>query len=790
MKKLFENYQKFINEQQDYFYTYLASSFSHKWDDDIWYVGLHGTGWLQGSGKSTLPFSLIHKTTKGFESNFTIDSKEYKDFMKAVLVFNYRKKQSVSTTVAVASVLILKRWYYSLFTLTGQKHPVYLKTDIIEDAMSRYTNSSKTGDPNIVSTFCRCAELQNPVNYYAFSVSPLDFKNDLKFTNALNYTKKANKANRLKKEKRLDDIKVDDKDKLISISTFLNIVSLIDKCETVGEKILLNLVLLLIVTGFRSIEAITLRKDSLVRREIEDLVTQEKLKKKGVPLYFLGIKYVGAKGAGERIHWVEPLAIPLVESIFSIVTELTEPFRKHLKYLRSKEFSDYLPQPVYDLPTDTVEISDIHKFIVGTTINYDGKNGGREKTYKVLQNAGIHPIKKGMPTFYKKNELSQYIAKNFRNNKGQTKEPCVVVWTVKSKQHKVFYEDLLFIHAYRSTNLAREIMNIANPVPFDIIDINGFLGSLEAKSAFEKYGLKEPNGKFSRLTSHIPRHNINTFLAIANISDHLQAMLMGRVDISQNDHYKHIAIEHRQKAISILPYTSEIIIHEESSDTIDSEFYNQTPLEKVKETGIMQFSKSLDLEKNLKSNLHTFDGRDDVAEFMKASFIDGVFDDIRESFEELKGLEGDDAASELVNRHADLYPLKFGSCTYNIALWGCSYKLKCQSGEPCNYFTLTGRVDEADKLLFIKKNLERNLYKLKKVAIEGSNHQHHINKINMMLDNINTLEVKAKEISQSRDTIDIYQPLSDSNNSRDITTLADLFALEYTHQQGENDETG
>lgn len=60
----------------------------------------------------------------------------------------------------------------------------------------------------------------------------------------------------------------------------------------------------------------------------------------------------------------------------------------------------------------------------------------------------------------------------------------------------------------------------------------------------------------------------------------------------------------------------------------------------------------------------------------------------------------------------------------------------------------------------------------------------------MMLDNINTLEVKAKEISQSRDTIDIYQPLSDSNNSRDITTLADLFALEYTHQQGENDETG
>ena len=59
-----------------------------------------------------------------------------------------------------------------------------------------------------------------------------------------------------------------------------------------------------------------------------------------------------------------------------------------------------------------------------------------------------------------------------------------------------------------------------------------------------------------------------------------------------------------------------------------------------------------------------------------------------------------------------------------------------------------------------------------------------------MLENKNTLEIKAKEISKSRDTIDIHQSLSNSNNSRDITTLADLFALEYTHQQEENNEKG
>ncbi|MCZ0104027.1 hypothetical protein OYS96_27515, partial [Raoultella ornithinolytica] len=41
--------------------------------------------------------------------------------------------------------------------------------------------------------------------------------------------------------------------------------------------------------------------------------------------------------------------------------------------------------------------------------------------------------------------------------------------------------------------------------------------------------------------NYVPRHNINTFLAIAGVTDHIQAILMGRVDITQNKHYQHQA---------------------------------------------------------------------------------------------------------------------------------------------------------------------------------------------------------------------------------------------------------
>lgn len=50
----------------------------------------------------------------------------------------------------------------------------------------------------------------------------------------------------------------------------------------------------------------------------------------------LGIQYHGAKGAGFRIHWIEPLSANLVETIIQTVLELTKEYREHLHYIRSK----------------------------------------------------------------------------------------------------------------------------------------------------------------------------------------------------------------------------------------------------------------------------------------------------------------------------------------------------------------------------------------------------------------------------------------------------------------------
>ena len=260
---------------------------------------------------------------------------------------------------------------------------------------------------------------------------------------------------------------------------------------------------------------------------------------------------------------------------------------------------------------------------------------------------------------------------------------------------------------------------LAIPIPFTNTLMNKFLGNVEPDgSVFSKYQLLEENGTPTRMRTHIPRHNINTFLAIADIADHLQAMLMGRVDITQNQHYQHLALENGEKQPRWCPCSR----------------YRQTncralfvlrcsPLEIVKRTGQLAVTEHMTLDNTIKANLHTFDDRDDVARFVEASFADGLFEDVAAAFEEIRDAEGPEQASAMVARHAVMYPLKFGSCMREVNLWGCPYRLKCQSAAFCEHFTLTGRIDELPNLIAKKQALQQAHSKLTQLTQHQPDYQ-------------------------------------------------------------------
>ncbi|MDS7761913.1 hypothetical protein PTQ53_22710, partial [Klebsiella michiganensis] len=76
---------------------------------------------------------------------------------------------------------------------------------------------------------------------------------------------------------------------------------------------------------------------------------------------------------------------------------------------------------------------------------------------------------------------------------------------------------------------------------------------------------------------------------------------------------------------------------------------------------------------------------------------DNFLPELKRAHDKLIQLNFADKAKSLLERHAKLHPLGFGACTRDVIRWGCPYVLKCQSGLPCGYFSLTGRLGEAEE---------------------------------------------------------------------------------------------
>lgn len=762
-----EKYDVFIDEQKDYFNQNLQPNFKWNWNDSSWYGGTIGSGWLLSrSGKTHFTFGTIKKL-KGIENN--IIEPIFQEFIKSVLILSYRKSNSkASPQKLYAEFLILKRWYSALYAEKMESiHPCHLSTLILNKSFEILAeNSSKTNLPDHAGTYFR---LQEMLNHYAFTEQPLEFSQKYLYINRQNRTPNAKKTKALIDQLELDENDLD-KEKLISIRTFINIVSLISLCETNGEKIVLNLLLLLIVTGLRSTEAILLKTDALIKQPILDPVTKEHLTLDGKQQYTLGIQYHGAKGAGFRIHWVEPLSANLVETIFQSVLGLTEEYREHLHYIRSKHCLDFLPQKIDDIPEDYVEIDDLIDTVFGVKDTYRGHAGKREVIIKTLKNIPMwKEYKQGrdIKKYYLKIEINAFV-KSLASY--DSEYPIDHVFNYEGKTEKIAYEDLLFIHEFRSATLQRAFINKTNIIPLNGMLINSFFGNSLSRSVFEKYNLLENETEHSKLTSHIPRHNINTFLALSGLAEHLQAMLMGRVDIKQNQYYQHLALKQHKVTASLLE-KQELVLYENAKQELKPEY----PIDSIKDDGLMYFSEKLDLENNLKMNLQTFDSKNEVASYVKESFFDEYFQDIAESFNELVK-EDQSLANSLVQRHACLHPLPFGGCMREVAVHDCPKRLACQSGDQCGNFALTGRKGELEALQLTLNELLDKFSYIEQIIAHDLSYREMIEDLRQQILYLSDLKTKALDRQNSLIPIPVF-PYGDAITKLP-TTLSELFAIE------------
>ncbi|WP_305462000.1 hypothetical protein [Photobacterium leiognathi] len=508
------------------------------WDAGSWHFGEKGIAWLKEAKNHGFKWDEVSSRIKGL-SKMEI-SIFFQDFMRAYHMHQVTTSSALPSGATLDKQLqIMKRWYWEMVTTTGQTHPMYLTADIIHAAMDRHKENSTSASN--VSDYCDVAvSIINRLRQYDLFIVNIEVENKHPCRNTSVGTKAKKKATELTPDNTNDN-------KLISIRAFMAVIELMTLAENDYQRIFYNMLLLAIICGFRFQELLTMNMDSLVKREITNKEKRQHAIDNNWPTYKLGIEYLGAKKAGWRIHWLAPTSYPVVEMIYKQVEELTVDMRETVKGFRDSNFTNFLPSKIYELSDEQIECRELDG------IMFTGTGGARNVLHKSICNtmlkfAGhkptVIPVHSQLKHYYfTKEQLNNYVYNRYAQSKNFTKgHQCVLSVKNNGDWEHFNYEDLMFIMPEGAFGVVHDFVSRQNIVPLDEHSVEAWLGgAVNRKSIFEHFNLFEDDGSRISITKHIPRHNINTFLAIAGVTDHIQAILMGRIDITQNKHYQHQA---------------------------------------------------------------------------------------------------------------------------------------------------------------------------------------------------------------------------------------------------------
>ncbi|MGI9946359.1 hypothetical protein [Vibrio hyugaensis] len=804
MKDNYQHFNEFIAQQKSFFEEALLPEVNigindpkehYSWDTNIWRYSSASHGFL-AKALTTVNFDEINSLRlkgliKSDEEKFKSlqISKAYVEFLKAYCTSLYKGRNPSGATV-YAHQMLLKRAYVRMVMAGIDPHPVNITSELLQDATDMLAQS-RTGPSaitNAAKDYDDANVIANNLNYMGFTLTQVEVKKKQKGV-ATNTTKAGKRA---KKAQFAEEFEQDEHEKNLSIQTFLNVVALRGLVKDDGERIVLNLVLLLMVTGFRHMEAAGLRYNCFKIVEIEDKVTKVLMEKRGLPTFYVGIVYLGEKGAGHRTHWIEPLAVEVVEELWVDTIVLTEKLRSQIEYVRKTDFHSFLPKAwlnrvcnnnMVELNERLVNLDDIVDEVYESTSsavsNVRGRAAARDFAKKKIKNAGlgiepdsvveIDRIRKEIR--YKHSDIERFIRHKIESDARISND--FIYRQTDSQTRSVSsipYEELLFIIPEGSGATKRTGAMKVVPQVIDKFVLLPFLGcgsvDNRKRSVFAKYNLTDEDGEITTMYSHTPRHGINTFYAIADVSEHLQAMFMGRKDFTQNESYQHLAIADKAVSSSLVTVSNK-----------DSFFNEDTALEHIKKRGVMGVNPKLSTANALAQTMHTHTTARDKASFV-VDVVNNSDSDVFSEFDELFAMMENSEKHTMAMRHTDLYVMDVGSCRRKLTTFQCPYNMKCQDGSPCPYFTLTGRDGELIKIEILVASIESEITIVNQMEMSGLMD---IEEADEILENLNHRREFIKYHlgeSQAFEREKVQINLLGLDDMRKPKMLSSLFALE------------
>lgn len=270
---------------------------------------------------------------------------------------------------------------------------------------------------------------------------------------------------------------------------------------------------ILVVTGFRVGELLTLPFDCEVRET-----------RGGQPRY--GLRYYREKTrGGARLlatRWLTPIGAELAQEAISRIRKITHPARQRAKVLEHSPHRVSLPGIHWGARLSRREVASVIGCNHLSVFAIPG-----DKLIRHRDSTGI---------YYRAFEVEAYL-RSLRVRQ---------LWTIDRRDgtqqklsESLFIAFRGFFHTTRSTYpLLVEPMLLSQIANFITCKKN-------MKSAFDRFGIREPNGAFCRMTTHQLRHWLNHIADKGGLPVELQTRWLGRENAGDTEAYRHATVSER-----------------------------------------------------------------------------------------------------------------------------------------------------------------------------------------------------------------------------------------------------
>ncbi|SHO23887.1 Putative uncharacterized protein [Moritella viscosa] len=735
MRSNIDAFNAFIEQAKEH---YATLTMAQLWGADIWV----SKGELSENEKTaSLHFTKIY--SRKFIRVSDITNRNYINWCKAVTTMNIRKKGFSTLQNNLKS---MKYLHQALLDAKGTDEP-WLLDDTVLEQLEKSLIASDYSEIYKLLNFClrQIAELKtNGVIHVGIT-----------FTNTHKMVQSAELkalSQRRKKAQSIDDNERDGETKLISMKALYSLAWLTFNASNDWEKVALRLYHILMATGFRIGELLRVRHDALISvAEINETTGKpifvEKLDEDGKvvlnkngkpelePQLIWGIHYYPEKGHVAVYKWLDPTSAPLVIAAFELINKQTATCREQLKWLEknpaspirwesetityrdiNEHFINYMKEPSASaINTFTSRLTKTGVLPVGKVVDQS-----RATTTRRVQNMPLIKLFRvaDINRHYQQSKgKDHHISIRFKiGDKGKRKRTVSIK---KSELLCIAPSGVFASHTDKST------VSHLYPDVFGRKSIAIFFGHMSSNntsplaSIFSRYDLKEDDGSNIKIKSHMPRHQLNTFLALADVAEHQQALIVGRRDIEQNRVYQHLSLKDktkyqgtstesmRQRAVRV-QQTNEIVAPPEPEDNL------------LAELGVAPIG-ATPTKLAVQQGAHAFNKPAEHVEFMQEALEqDNLLGELQDTFNEIRQKDGLQAAKEFIEVHGrNFHIVVNGGCTRNLALHGCDKQLRCLDGEGCFHLTITGRPGELDSIQSTHQNLSLNVDKMSRLAQSG-----------------------------------------------------------------------